>query len=186
MANEYTLVLANERYGRLHAFRIFLVLLNVILLAWFAYSRHNWITGTCAALALIYILCERFFVRGKWKYPVWEKIMLQGMLFILIGWLSLQIYLVALLLAGWALLGLQIREHVLLVVKKEGIYLQTLFAKAYAWTDLQNIIMRDGLLTLDLRSNKIFQSTVSEIRPMDSEENFNKFCRERMTEKSTG
>ena len=51
-----------------------------------------------------------------------------------------------------------------------------LYERVYKWTDMSNVILKDGLLTLDFRSNRIFQSEVAEYENPVDEENFNQFC----------
>ncbi len=70
-----------------------------------------------------------------------------------VKWLGI---LLALFLAAWAFMGLKIKEHFWLKLDKAGLSLHTFYIKNYGWNDLQNIILKDGLLTLDLKSNKIF------------------------------
>lgn len=183
MANEYTFIIANERYHRLQVFRIALLLINVLLLGWFAVNKLNLLTGICAALALMYVLYEIFFSKKNIKHPTIEKFFLQGMLFAILGWLSLQIYLVAFILAAWAWMGLKMKAHFWLQVSTTGIHINTFFEKEYAWSDLQNLILRDGLLTIDLKSNRIFQTPIKEMLPADTEENFNTFCETQMRAK---
>lgn len=44
------------------------------------------------------------------------------------------------------------------------------------WNDLNNIILKDGLLTIDLKNNKIIQQLVDESANTIKEPEFNKFC----------
>jgi hypothetical protein len=50
--------------------------------------------------------------------------------------------------------------------------------KKYSWTDFNNVMLKDGLLTLDFRNNKLYQK---ETLPQDEddadEDEFNAYCR---------
>ena len=41
------------------------------------------------------------------------------------------------------------------------------------WKELNNVILKDGILTIDLKNNKVFQN---EIMSPTSEMDFNEFC----------
>lgn len=57
-----------------------------------------------------------------------------------------------------------------------------LFPRRIPWTDLNNALIRDGILTLDYKNNKLFQAETDEDEEDDeydvSEEEFNAFCRQ--------
>lgn len=186
MENEYTLVILNERFRRLHIFRIIFLWINVILLCWFAYTLNNMYTGIFALLAALYALYDLFFSKKNVYHSTIEKFLLHGILFAIMGWLSLQFFLLALFLAAWAFMGLKIKEHFFLKLDKAGLSLHTFYNKNYGWNDLQNIILKDGLLTLDLTTNKIYQATIIEQIPADGETNFNLFCNEQMKNAPVG
>lgn len=180
MTNEYTIVILNERFRRLHIFRIIFLWLNMILLGWFSYSFNNIYTGIFAGLAAVYALYDMFFSEKNIYHSTIEKFLLHGILFAIIGWLTLQFILLTLFLAAWAFMGLKIREHFWLKLNASGITLHTFFVKEFSWNDFQNIILKDDLLTLDFKTNRIFQATILEQTPEDGEDNFNAFCNEHM------
>ncbi len=60
------------------------------------------------------------------------------------------------------------------------IMFDNLFKKKYNWSDFNNIVLKDNLLTLDFKNNKIFQrETIDEESDCDEDE-FNEFCREQL------
>jgi hypothetical protein len=55
--------------------------------------------------------------------------------------------------------------------------------KKYAWSEFSNIMLKDGILTMDFRNNKLFQKeTDDSIDPEydGSEDGFNQFCRDQL------
>ena len=44
------------------------------------------------------------------------------------------------------------------------------------WDDLNNIVLKDGLLTIDLSSNKLIQQLIDEKQSTVNEKEFNEFC----------
>ncbi|HEY0680304.1 MAG TPA: hypothetical protein VGD17_18605 [Chitinophagaceae bacterium] len=59
------------------------------------------------------------------------------------------------------------------------IVFNTLFRKKYKWTQLSNVKLKDGMLTMDFLNNRILQRPVEDDQDEDdaSEEEFNLFCR---------
>jgi len=51
--------------------------------------------------------------------------------------------------------------------------------KNIRWTELNNVILKDGLLTIDFKNNKIIQQLIDENNPVDETE-FNQYCLERL------
>jgi hypothetical protein len=51
------------------------------------------------------------------------------------------------------------------------------------WRDLNNIILKDGLLTIDFKDDKIIQHIIDEKETAVDEKEFNDFCREKLNKK---
>jgi hypothetical protein len=59
----------------------------------------------------------------------------------------------------------------------EGVVLNTLFKKKWPWNLFQSVILKDGLLTLDFRNNKLIQKEVlDDDEPDAPEDEFNDYC----------
>ncbi len=48
--------------------------------------------------------------------------------------------------------------------------------KRYQWIEFNNIVLKDGLLTLDFANNKIYQKEIESEYSSDEEKEFNDFC----------
>ena len=58
-----------------------------------------------------------------------------------------------------------------------GITIRNVFFKRYAWADLNNVVIKDGLLTIDCKNNRLFQKETSFDITAQYEAKFNEFCR---------
>ena len=56
----------------------------------------------------------------------------------------------------------------------------SLIRKRYAWSDLTNVLLKDGLLTVDFQNNKLFQKLVDDGENEATEEEFNDWCRKHL------
>lgn len=64
-------------------------------------------------------------------------------------------------------------------VEEEGIRIKKTFSnKLYEWVSFNDVILKDGLLTLDFKNNKVLQLELSDNA---DEGSFNKFCSQKIT-----
>ena len=67
----------------------------------------------------------------------------------------------------------------------EEITLNTLIKKRFLWNEFNNIVLKDGFLTLDLKNNKLIQQEVLDDEDDDGDEDeFNEYCRQQLSKPS--
>jgi hypothetical protein len=64
-------------------------------------------------------------------------------------------------------------------VERENIIYPSFPKRTILWNELQNIILKDGILTIDFRNNKVIQQELEE-DDMVNEKDFNEFCRQQL------
>ncbi|HEY1202944.1 MAG TPA: hypothetical protein VGE79_18295 [Niastella sp.] len=80
-----------------------------------------------------------------------------------------------------ALLEYQAKYSIEIGFTDNEIVINSLFKKRYAWKDFSNIVLRDGLLTLDFTNNRILQREVEDDEDDDADEDeFNDYCRKQL------
>jgi hypothetical protein len=52
--------------------------------------------------------------------------------------------------------------------------------KKIDWQELSNLILKDGLLTIDFKNNRIIQQQITDISSTIDEKEFNDFCRQQL------
>ena len=52
--------------------------------------------------------------------------------------------------------------------------------KKIDWQELSNLMLKDGLLTIDFKNNKIIQQQIADISSTIDEKEFNDFCRQQL------
>lgn len=62
----------------------------------------------------------------------------------------------------------------------EKVVRNTFPSKTYQWFEIDNVIIRDNLFTLDLRNNKIIQKSLDEEISPELEKEFNEYCRKQL------
>lgn len=63
----------------------------------------------------------------------------------------------------------------------QGVHVTRIFKTViYPWAKTDNVILKDNLLTIDFKSNKLMQAEVVENVAMEEEINFNRFCADQL------
>lgn len=63
---------------------------------------------------------------------------------------------------------------------EKGIVINGLFPKKIQWSELSNVVLKDGVLTLDFKNNRIIQKDTDDLGDDDydgEEDEFNTFCK---------
>jgi hypothetical protein len=61
-------------------------------------------------------------------------------------------------------------------VNNEGIFLPSFPKKKIQWNELTNLLLKDDMLTIDFKNNRIIQQLIDEKNNDIDENNFNEFC----------
>ncbi|MEP7277015.1 MAG: hypothetical protein ABI813_00090 [Bacteroidota bacterium] len=61
-----------------------------------------------------------------------------------------------------------------------SVVVNTLIRRKYKWTDFNNVILKDNLLTLDFSNNRLLQRETIDEDGDAEEDEFNTYCREQM------
>ncbi len=61
-------------------------------------------------------------------------------------------------------------------IDANGITFNNLFRRFYPWKNISNIVLKDGMLTVDYKNNKLIQKEIQEQVPAETEKEFNGFC----------
>lgn len=67
---------------------------------------------------------------------------------------------------------------------EEEVVFNTFPRSHYHWSEFSNVLLKDGLLTIDFKNNKLLQKEIDSHVSPQLEKDFNDFCKERINEKS--
>lgn len=85
-----------------------------------------------------------------------------------------------------ALLEYQAKYSVEIGFSDKEIILNTFFKKRYHWKQFSNVVLKDGILTLDFTNNKVLQREIEDDEDDDAgEEEFNNYCRSQLARVQT-
>lgn len=133
--------------------------------------RDAWIAFGASGFIFLWVMI-RFVSFRKPYYRL--ALLVAGVYFIFspagYGWVGI-LYLIA------GLLEKQAKVPQELGFDKEGITTNSLIVKHYPWSELQNVLIKDNLLTIDFKNNKLFQKEILNPISKELEIEFNAFCK---------
>ena len=182
---KYEIVLKNDKVKLYNRFAIFIFILNAIAIIYFLFFRYEKITqssnGFIALLLLINGVLIYIIASFKKKKQLAFLSLVTGisLYWILIGywWISL------LMIIFFYLYSLSKRK--LTVSFADQIIYPSIPARVIQWDELNNVILKDGLLTIDFKNNKIIQQLIKHSNQINEKE-FNDFCKEQLESAAFG
>lgn len=178
--NHFELALKNDKLLYYHRMAVLLLMLNfaafviISIYTAIASTRNYALIGigvSAVGLGLAYIQYARFIKTGLDKRNV------IGLYGAAICWMLMQNWLPAIICLVIQLFYTVSIKRQVVTVKKEGVQHPALFVQANTkWNELNNIVLKDGLLTIDFKNNKIIQAEITEKDGGVNEQEFNSFC----------
>ena len=172
----FTIVLKNEKMKTYTVISWLIIALNFISFVYVGISGAAKITNLpYFAAGLLLII---FFARFLSSREEFENDSI-GLCFciIIIAWIVLQFYWVAVIIIFLFLFQDISRRKLTVLVFDDRIIYPSFPKRTIVWDELNNVILKDGILTIDLKSNKVLQH---EIQSPASEIDFNEFCTARL------
>ncbi len=178
----FEITLKNEKiklYNRIASFIIIINLAVFIYLAIFTEIKSIKIAAIIGgSLIIIALAIEYFLIRIKKNEDSPYKMYAEYV--IAFAWFQMNYWWIAILTFLLGTLYLISKRPLLVSVIKETITYPSFPKKKLSWSDLNNIILKDGLLTIDLKNNSFIQQSIDETKTSINEAEFNDFCREQL------
>lgn len=178
----YIITIKEPDYKRIDAITFIML---VLAISFFVYVIvHQWSSAVYHNAAILYVIIisfiilwsvYRFLATRKNQEIAYYRLALFAAA---IGWFTQPVenYWMAGLFLIAALLERQVKFSQEIGVDENGITFNTLPQKEYEWKDINNLLLREGILTVDYKNNKLFQQEIeSEISP-SLEHEFNQYC----------
>ncbi|MGJ7033321.1 hypothetical protein [Niabella hirudinis] len=156
---------------------IFLNLLGQLLMDYQRNSPNLTISIlVCTALFILFILWDVYLLKKK------NTLQSLGIIILILGFRWYQYAMgwgFAINVVLWFLYLVSRRQLVILVSSAEIRY-PSFPVKKISWSEVSNLVLKDDILTIDLKNNKIYQHFVKNADEIVSEAVFNEFCREQI------
>jgi hypothetical protein len=163
---------------------------SFVVLAWLlAVSNLIFVTYIAIATAMIptlrwiifpsvaYLLFLALFQQIKGKTFLNQYSLLPLFLLLAIGWFLLNFVLMgiaSLLICVTAFFALSDKS---ILFTQNHVRPRVLFGQRIEWSTLSNVILKDNVLTIDYKNNKLLQQEIDDSISLINEQEFNDFCR---------
>ena len=181
MKNHYDYVVTLKRPD----FKIFdriSLLLCVLAIGFFSYYIVNGINSSWKYFIVIVVvllqLVYNYFQRKKNKeISYWGAFFLIAVGFLILPVIGITNLITALLFIISAFLEKQIKFPKEIGLDNDGLTFNSLPKKFVQWSAVSNAVLKDGLITIDYKNNKLFQKEIQEQVSAETEKEFNEFCK---------
>ena len=183
MRYRYVVILKKESQRITDVLSVLLCMLSVIGFSVNAFRSEHLLEVTLllvlAISLLIGIPIQLLIVRKRGiqvRYRYW-------LLLAALGWSGLtSVHWIGAVFLVLAFLEYQTKRPLEIGFHDDYVVINSLIKRRFDWSDFNNVILRDGLLTLDFSNNRLIQKEVADDEDEDDadEEEFNAFCRARL------
>lgn len=180
--SSYRFILPDYRSRTIRFFTGLMLLLNFFLFG-LTYTR-TLATDSMHSLSLIgmilaFIAVLFFFFKHRFSFLQLYRVEISLAMLSLI-WLLIGAWLPGSLMLVLAYLSNRANKPMELMVDDKGIRFNSFPPKQFAWQEVAHVVFKDDLLSIDLRSNKLYQSVVLKNAPDFDALRFNQFCAARI------
>jgi hypothetical protein len=178
MHYEYVVILKRENARKTDLVSLLLLIFSILVFGYLQIqSGISWYRSLALAILLCGVLMNLYLLKEGREMQFRTWLLVAGILWIgmpVLEWLVFPFFLLA-------FLEIQAKYPLEIGFYQEGVVINSLFKKRIPWTALQSVLLKDGLLTLDFRNNKLFQKEVlDDDEPDAQEDEFNDYCRSKL------
>ncbi|CAN5432903.1 hypothetical protein BH10BAC2_BH10BAC2_47490 [soil metagenome] len=179
MQQEYRIVVKNERYNHTRIFQlVFLAIMSVFFIIAAYYKNDMFAFAWPALICFSIFIAQNQADFPRYKFFRITNFLESGFLWAIAGSMLLLTWWIALLVIIIAVLQLFIKKQYEIIFTKEAVVIKAPPEKNVEWQSLQNLVVKDELLTIDYKNNKIFQAElIPALSNIGNEAEFNDFCR---------
>ncbi len=170
----YELVLKKENSNKYKWFFLIVIVLNLLVLLYFFYTKKInstkvTIITICAISAIILELITK------------KNIGIISLLVLFCSWLTTPFFFIAIVPLLFWLYLYDVNREKKFIFKNDSIISPDILKQKNSWTEFENIVLKDGLLTLDYKNNKLLQIYITQEGNAQYEKSFNQFCQQQIT-----
>ncbi|MET0462880.1 MAG: hypothetical protein ABW007_06990 [Chitinophagaceae bacterium] len=179
---KFKIILRNDKVKQYNSMALFIVMLNIgLFILTVFYTADQVVRNAALAGAVLSALS----LTAGWWLTRKGKVVNAGLkylplIIITIVWAMIGNWWAVVLSAALTFLFATSQRQLQLGVDKAEVSYPSFPPRTISWNELNNIVLKDGLLTIDFKNNKILQSEIIDSPAGLNEQEFNEFCREQL------
>lgn len=175
---QFDIILQNDKIKSYRSIALILLLLNLAIFVFLLFfDEYRYESASAILLVGIYIFMRLHFIRKYNQGNYLDQIIM----FVLAGcWLGLQNYFMVTALVILGILYHFALQKLQFVFTKEKIVKMNFPVREFEWNTLNNVILKDNILTLDFKDNKLIQAEIERAQNIN-EQQFNSFAQSQLS-----
>ncbi len=180
--NNFIFILKNEKIASYKKSILAIIGLNLIFFIYLAFATENYRIRNAAFFAIGFIFLSfairLFFLKKNKEFSA----VFSSLGFISFIYLSLHLWWQAIAMAIILLFYFYSIRLLQVIVSIKGIRYPSFPTKKIEWSSLNNLLLKDQILTIDFKNNKLIQTYIdAEQKDVSvNEKEFNDFCRQQL------
>jgi hypothetical protein len=173
---EYRIILANDKLRSYRIISLLVLAINIGGIAWVTINTGLNLTWGYTVIGVVLLVNVLIQLMPGMNKDHQQYLYALAYAAIVIAWLKWGIYWMAILVVIAYILYIISRRPMLVSFTKDHITYPSVPARQIEWKEISQVILKDGLLTIDFRNNKVIQQMVQNDSELQEKE-FNDFCR---------
>ncbi|MFP5040961.1 hypothetical protein [Parasediminibacterium sp. JCM 36343] len=184
---DYIIVLKKKSFELVDNISKLMLLMSVAAFLFDAYATLTFKNTKLSESSAWLLLCLSAAIIGWWVFCYLQQkrgvapYYRFALMFAAWGWITIPSGLgIALVYLAACFLEKPVKVPPEVAFDSEEIVFNSFPQKRYNWSVVSNVVLKDGLVSIDLKNNKLIQKAVDEAVPTEIEAEFNSFCKERI------
>lgn len=179
MVYQYVVTLKNQNNRYIDILGLLLSIFSVVCFTWELIRSNNvsvaYLIGSVAVLGFVIWNLTQSAKKRKVYYS--RALLIAALVWMKMPYFQWLVFVFIIL----ALLEYQAKYAIEIGFSDNEIVFNSLFKKRYHWKQFSNIVLKDGLLTLDFINNRILQREIEDDDDSEADEDeFNEYCRSQL------
>jgi hypothetical protein len=175
---QFEIILKNDKIKSYRTMALIILILNLVVFIFMLfYDEYRYEAASAILLIGIYIFMRLYFIK-KYNHGNYLD---QVLLFVLAGcWFGLQNYI---MVAALGIVGIFYHlalQKLQFVFTREKVLKLNFPGKEFDWNVFDNVILKDNILTLDFKNNKLIQLEIEKSQNIN-EQQFNSFAKSQLS-----
>lgn len=178
MRDNYQIEIPNDKAATYRVVTFIIALVNVLAFAYLYFNETNKSNrnfagfGSILSITALVFYCVKIYTKNLQTFQIEIAFLILAFTWFICGHSGLFLLMLVFSIFGW-----YANKKLILYFNAKGIAYPSFPPKTYAWDTVDFVLLKDGILTIELKNNRIFQLTLSPEETTGVEEApFNDFC----------
>lgn len=176
-ASTYQFIFKKEKKYSYYLLELLLVILHLIIFIANAIAQYPNALGW-AYFGIIAVIIYLVLYFHNYKKPFKTNILALPIFLISLYWFISGVFWMGILVFVFAIFAVISKQQKIVFINNQELLFKSFPKRSFKWNNLSNVILKDGMLTIDFKNNKIIQQLIED--SIVDESAFNLFCAEQL------